>query len=157
MARRLNCFQRLNQRACEGRSLVTPVGQAQKEPFINHAFSLIDALIQTGVIDSLDTPPGDPVDGASFRVLANASGEWSGRDDDIAIWIGEAWEFIPPAKGMTVFDQMAEVELRFNRGWQSAAEPAAPTGGSTIDTEARAAIESLIEALRTAGVFEGAG
>lgn len=132
-------------------------GQAQKEPFINHAFSLVDALIQTAVLDSLDTPPSSAADGESYRVLANASGEWSGRDDNIAIRVGGAWEFISPANGMTLFDRNAEVELRFNGGWQSAAEPAAPTGGSTIDSEARAVIESLIEALRTAGLFQSSG
>lgn len=129
-------------------------GQAQKEPFINHAFSLVDALLQNVIVDSLDTPPENPEDGASYRILGNAGNAWFSHDDKLAIWIGEAWEFISPTNGMTIFDQTAGIQLRYNGSWQAAAEPAIPSGGTTIDAEARAALGSLIEALRSAGIFE---
>ncbi|MEP0392307.1 MAG: DUF2793 domain-containing protein [Erythrobacter sp.] len=128
-------------------------GQAQKEPFINQAFSLVDALMCRVIADSLDTPPSNPMDGESYRILDNAVGGWNGRDGSIAIWIGGGWEFIPPEHGMAIFDQTAGLNLVYNEGWQAAIEPAAPSGGSTIDAESRAAIESLIEELRTVGIF----
>ncbi|KEO87748.1 hypothetical protein EH31_06225 [Erythrobacter longus] len=89
-----------------------------------------------------------------YRVLENATNEWLNHDEEIAIWLGEAWEFISPANGMMIFDQMAGMQLRYYGNWQAAVEPAAPSGGTTIDTEARATIDSLIEALRNAGIFE---
>lgn len=128
-------------------------GQAQKEPFINHALSVVDALFGGVVVDSLNAPPASPQDGSAYRVLENPTGEWSSRDDNIALWIAGAWEFIAPNDGATTFDQTARVQLRFENGWQEASEPAVPDGGVTIDTEARVAISALIEALRTAGVF----
>jgi len=128
-------------------------GQAQKEPFINHALSLVDSLLPGVVVDSLSSPPSSSSEGASYRILGNASGEWNGHDDDIAIWIGQAWEFHSPSNGMAIFDQTAHNQLRFSGGWQTATEPAMPAGGTTIDTEARETIVALIEALKAAGIF----
>jgi len=128
-------------------------GQAQKEPFINHAFSAIDALL-TGVVDnSLVSPPSSASEGACYRILENATGEWLGHDDEIAIFIGGAWAFVAPHNGLTIFDKNARTSLYFAESWVSATEPSAPTGGSVIDSEARAALAALIEALKTAGIF----
>lgn len=127
-------------------------GQAQKEPSINHAFSVLDALLAGGVVDSLLSPPVSPNEGSVYRVLENAEGEWDGRDDDLALWIGGAWEFLSPKSGMRVYDQAARTQMMFDNGWQIAAEPIEPSGGSTVDVEARAAITQLIDALRTAGL-----
>jgi hypothetical protein len=153
MERRLTCFQQLSQNHCEAPSSVTLAGQAQKEPFINHALTVIDALFQGVVTDSLTSPPLSPVEGASYRVLEGATGDWSTHVDDIAVRVGGTWEFISPQDGMAIFDRSAGNSLRFSGGWQSAIEPDVPTGGGTVDNEARAAISSLIAALRTAGVF----
>ena len=73
-------------------------GQAQKEPFINHALSAIDALL-TGVIDdSLASPPGSPPEGARYRVLENASGEWQGKAGGYGIQ-GYAGAFVVSLNG----------------------------------------------------------
>lgn len=128
-------------------------GQAQKEPFINHAFSTIDALLTGVVDDSLTTPPASPVEGSRYRVLANGTDEWQGHDDEIAIHVGGAWEFVPPHEGMSLFDTTARTSFFFASGWHAAIEPSLPTGGSVIDSEARAALSLLIEALQTAGIF----
>ncbi|WP_298305993.1 DUF2793 domain-containing protein [uncultured Erythrobacter sp.] len=130
------------------------VGQAQKEPFINQAFSLIDGLVTGIVNDSMATPPADPQEGASFRILEGATGDWAGHDNAIVLRIGGAWEFVTPYNGMTSFDQAAGVRLYFYDAWQKAAEPTLPSGGATIDVEARSAVSELVDALRAAGVFE---
>ncbi len=88
-----------------------------------------------------------------FRVLGNAYGEWSGHDGDIALWIGGAWQFLEPDNGLAIFDKTANVQMRYNSGWEIAAEPGEPEGGATVDAEARAAISGLIAALRTGGLF----
>ena len=128
-------------------------GQAQKEPFINHAFSAIDALLAGVVDDSLATAPADPIEGSRYRILANATGEWAGHDAEIAIRIGGAWTFITPHQGMSVFDATARTTYFFASDWVAASEPQAPTGGSVVDSEARATLSLLIDALKTAGIF----
>lgn len=129
------------------------VGQAQKEPFINHALTMIDALMHGSVTDALASPPSDPFEGEAFRVLAAASGEWSNQEDNIALRVGGSWEFVPPQEGMMVFDQAADKLFRFSAGWQAAIEPTLPSGGTTVDNEAREAISGLIQALRSVGIF----
>jgi hypothetical protein len=41
----------------------------------------------------------------------------------------------------------------YRGGWTAPAAPAAPSGGTTIDTEARAAIAELLSVLSAAGVL----
>ena len=64
------------------------LGQAQKEPFINQAMSVIDSLMMGVIEDSLATPPISPEDGTSFRILSGADGDWTGHDGELAIRIG---------------------------------------------------------------------
>ncbi|WP_299195006.1 DUF2793 domain-containing protein [uncultured Erythrobacter sp.] len=128
-------------------------GQAQKEFFVNQAFSLIDSLMTGTVKESLDTPPIAPIEGESFRIVAPASGDWAGHDDELAIFVGGAWHFVAPQSGMRVFDQQADAFVHFSSGWQVPVEPTQPSGGSTIDAEARQIIAELIEALQKSGVF----
>ena len=128
-------------------------GQAQKEPFINHAFSAIDALLTGVVNDSLSTPPSNPTEGSRYRIVDNATDELLGHDNDIAFQVGGAWEFVTPQEGMSIFDATARTSYFFAGVWETATEPSLPTGGSVVDSEARAALGILIEALRTAGIF----
>lgn len=129
------------------------VGQAQKEPFINHALSRIDALL-TGIVDgSLASPPSSPGEGSSYRVLENGTHDWQGHDGEIAMYIGGAWEFAQPHDGLKIFDTAAQTSYFYAGTWVAANEPSLPTGGNVIDSEARAAIAALIEALKTMGIF----
>ena len=133
------------------------LGQAQKEPFINQAMSVIDSLLMGVIEGSLTSPPSSPEDGTSFRILSGADGDWTGHDGKLAIRVGGSWSFISPIHGSTVFDQNARVQLRYDSGWTSATTPAQPTGGSTVDTEARGAISGILDALRTAGILPESG
>jgi len=54
---------------------------------------------QGPVKDRLATPPGSPDKGDRYIVIATASGDWSGKEDDIAYYDGSAWQFITPAEG----------------------------------------------------------
>lgn len=128
-------------------------GQAQKEFFVNESLSLIDSLLSGVIKESLATPPAAPVEGDCFRIVATASGDWAGHEDELAIFVGGAWQFVAPQSGMSVFDQQAGATVHFNGSWQSPIEPIQPNGGTTIDTEARQMIGELIEALQKAGVF----
>jgi hypothetical protein len=132
-------------------------GQAQKEFFVNQALCLLDALHARSVSASQAGPPTTPSEGASFRVTAPAIADWSGKEDSLAVRIGGAWHFIQPREGMLVFDQNAGQQLVFRSGWVRAAAPAVPSGGTTIDSQARETIAALIQALVAVGVFGSAG
>lgn len=128
-------------------------GQAQKEFYVNQALEVLDALYPHAVTASQSTPPATAPDGACYRVTSPASGEWSGRQDHIAVRIGGAWHFVAPLAGMLLFDRAVGLMLVFRSQWQVSSSPAVPTGGAVIDVQARTAIGAVIDALRTLGIL----
>ncbi|MEL7188904.1 MAG: DUF2793 domain-containing protein [Pseudomonadota bacterium] len=129
-------------------------GQAQKEIYVNQAFAIIDSLVPRTVISALQSPPSDPIDGDCFLVLGLGSNDWEGQDDNFAMRISGAWCFAAPSEGMSVFDQGSNQTLVYRSGWDFASTPSVPTGGGTIDVEARTAIAELISELRKLGLFQ---
>ncbi|QFT76149.1 DUF2793 domain-containing protein [Erythrobacter sp. THAF29] len=130
-------------------------GQAQKEFFVNQALATIDSLLQLSVEASVAAPPADPADGSCFRIAGGATDDWAGKDDMLAIRISGAWQFVDPPAGTRLYDRAARQCLLFDAGWIQPAEPSEPAGGSVVDSEARAAINELISAMRSAGIFAG--
>jgi len=128
-------------------------GQAQKEFFVNQSLAILDALAPRTVVATLAEPPALPEDGACYLVAPSPSGNWSTRASHLALAIGGSWHFIIPAEGMLMFDRNAGNWLCFRDGWHSAGVPAAPSGGSVIDSEARAALTQLVESLQTLGLI----
>ena len=130
-------------------------GQAQKEFFVNEAFCLLDALHARAVTASQPAPPaaGAGAEGGCYRVTAPATGAWAGQEDALAVLIGGAWRFIAPAEGLLVFDRAADRMMIFRSQWQPAALVPLPSGGTVVDTEARAAVAALVAALQTVGVL----
>lgn len=125
-------------------------GQAQKEFFVNQAFGVLDALLGRRVLASLSEPPA-ALEGDCYRVTALATQAWAGCEDHLAVLVGGDWHFVAPSEGMSVFDAAAGHALVFRSGWKSAVAPAAPTGGTVVDSEARAAILQLVQSLRVIG------
>lgn len=128
-------------------------GQAQKEFFLNQSLCVLDALVPRAVQQQTNAPPQTPEEGSCFLIGSDPTSDWAGRTNEIAIWIGGSWQYLSPQAGMQVFDRGSMSLLHYNSGWNAAPEPAIPTGGATVDTEARAAISDLVEALRMIGVF----
>jgi len=63
---------------------------------LNLALNVIDALLQTAVIDmSLTAPPGSPSDGDLYIVASGATGAWAGQDNNLARYVaeGDFWQF----------------------------------------------------------------
>lgn len=96
--------------------------QAQKEVTANEAFVVIDALLNTGVIDKdLATPPGSPTEGDVYIVAASATGAWTGREGDIAYYASGAWKFVDPNEGLTLWVNDEDALYTFNgTTWGSA-------------------------------------
>ena len=129
------------------------VSQAQKEAFINEALSRIDALLHVEVEGTLNSPPASPADGQSWIVGSSPTGAWTGHAQQIASRQGGNWLFAMPVTGMQLFDKAAARRACFNAGWNYASPVSAPSGGTTIDTQARTAIAGLIAALMQAGIL----
>jgi hypothetical protein len=63
------------------------------------------------------------------------------------------WLYASPRDGMRVFNRTTDQDLLFNAGWQAASRPAAPSGGTTVDAEARSAIAAIVASLTIAGII----
>ena len=149
-------------------------GQAQKEAFHNEALAALDGLVHLAVSGTAAAPPAEPAEGESWIVAAGASGEWAGQAGRVAIRTAGGWRFLVPVPGMSVWDHGAG-HSRFWSGaaWSDGKLPVAgilvegkqvvgprlpavpsPSGGTTIDAEARAAVSAIIVALKTHGLTD---
>ncbi len=120
---------------------------------MNEALCLLDALNARSVVAAQSAPPAGAAEGACYRVTAPATGAWTGKENRIAVRLGSDWRFIAPAEGMLLFDRAAGRLMIYRTQWQSAAVVASPSGGSVVDTEARAALAALMTALVSLGVI----
>ena len=128
-------------------------GQAQKEFTFNEAIARIDFLLHPQVLDQRSSDPSSPSAGDCHLVIAPASGAFAGHEDSIAGWDGQQWTFLRPVEGMQLRDTSTNAALRFDNGWQSPAAIPEPSGGSTVDSEARSALAALFAALRGEGII----
>lgn len=129
------------------------VGQAQKEVTVNEAVVRMSALLHPTVEAEQDTPPVSPVEGQAWLVAEGGTGQWSGYDGHLAHFAGGTWIFIAPEDGMQMFDKAAGQHIRYDGSWTRAAAPAEPSGGATIDAEARTAISGILAALRHCAIL----
>ena len=126
--------------------------QAQKETGVNEGFARIDALMAPAIEGEAASPPASPAEGECWLVAQSPQGAWVGHEGALAFFCAGTWMFASPTAGMTVFDKPSGAIRRWINGWQHLDLPAAPSGGATIDAEARAAIALLIDGLRAAGI-----
>jgi hypothetical protein len=150
-------------------------GQAQKEQFHNEALLLADCLLHPAIEDGpLTTPPASPQPGQIWLAAAGPTGAWAGQGDKLAIWTDSGWRFASPTIGMEVWKKVAGLHLRWSGTAWVAGEVIAerlmigglqlvgsrqpsvpsPSGGTTIDAEARAAVAAVIVALRSHGLID---
>lgn len=52
---------------------------------------------------TVTTPPASPAEGDRYIVPSGATGDWSGRTDQIAVRIGGAWEYHAPRVGWVCY------------------------------------------------------
>lgn len=83
--------------------LILPA-QAQKHVTHNEALRLLDVLVQLAVTDRTRTaPPVAPAEGDRHLVAEGATGDWAGRDGEIAAFWGGAWMYLAPKAGWTLY------------------------------------------------------
>lgn len=149
-------------------------GQAQKETYHNEALQILDTLVAAAVEGPpQNDPPSNPVEGTCFIIGAAPSADWSANAGAVAAYSSAGWRFVAPVEGMVVWVKSTAVFATYAAGaWevgqvrgsellidgvqvvgaQAAAIPD-PTGGTTIDTEARATVAWILSVLRQHGLI----
>ena len=91
--------------------------QAQKHVTVNEALSIIDSVVQLGVLDaSLSAPPALPQEGDRYIVAASPTGTWSGKAKTVAVWALGTWAFLEPSEGWIAWDAAADAVLVYSNG-----------------------------------------
>ena len=142
--------------------------------FHNEALQSIDVLIAAAVeVAPLATPPGSPVIGHCYIIAASPTGAWAGKAQQLAAWTTGGWRFVVPRDGLNAFVKSSGATAAFRSGaWvigdlsgaqvtidgvkvvgTRSAAVAAPTGGTTVDAEARTAIGLILAAMRGHGLI----
>ncbi len=124
---------------------------------VNEAHALTDALLHLTVEGTAASPPAAPAapaEGDCWLVAGSASGDWTGYDGQIACRQSGTWLFVQPRPGMRAYNRAQGRDWRYTAsGWQKADPIALPTGGATVDSQARTAIAALLQALTAAGIL----
>lgn len=149
-------------------------GQAQKELTHNEALALIDLALQPVVQEAgRNEPPAAPALGQCWAVGATPTGAWAGRPLAIAGWTAAGWRFFSCGEGAQAWSLADGCAVRREgNAWRAGALTGAslsiggrqvvgaqqpsvpgPTGGTTVDAEARAAIAAVIARLRAHGLI----
>lgn len=148
-------------------------GQAQKETTHNEALARLDIAVQASVIAEAAMPPAMPQTGQCWLVAAAPLGAWASAAGMIAAWTDGGWRFVAPVEGMRIWIVSETAFALFSQGaWYHGRtygrlfieghqvvgprQPnvAEPTGGVTVDAEARAAISAVLQTLRRHGLIE---
>lgn len=147
-------------------------GQGQKDVTHNEALARLDHLVALAVVSrTAAAPPLAPAPGDCHIVPAAGAAAWGQPAGTLMIWQGSGWQADVPAAGQIVLVRDEGVMLVHDAGWlalwpvaglriggrsmlaASPASVAAPSGGTNVDTEARASLAALIAALQIQGLL----
>ena len=130
-------------------------GQAQKEITHNEALMLIDAAITPRVeAPPTDQPPANPATGQCWIVGSMPAGAWTGQAHHLAIATDAGWRFVDLPIGATaILAPDGATWRRVSSGWHAPESVEGPVGGSVIDVECRATIQTIIAALTLSGII----
>lgn len=149
-------------------------GQSLREQTLNEALTRIDMSMYASILEPpRNSAPTGPADGDSYLVGTSPSGEWAGRDDQLACFTQGGWRYLEPVVGMRVHNASSGLDWQFDgTSWSEGVMAAsaikigsvqvvgaqqmaiaAPIGGSVIDVEARSAISSILAAMENHGLI----
>jgi len=103
----------------------------------------------------LAAPPSSPELGSCYIVAANPSGAWTGNAECLAAFTSGGWRFVAPVDGLNVYVRSTETQAIYREGGWELSEGAveSPSGGATVDAEARLVIDQILGALRQHGLI----
>ena len=149
-------------------------GQASKEQFHNESLRLADMAIGAAIEGlGVNTPPVSPVDGQCFILGSAPTGAWAGHSQALAGYGAGGWRFVEAVAGLSALDKGSGQTAVFNGTfWELGAIKGAklaiagnqvvgprlaaianPTGGTSVDTEARATIVAILDRMRQHGLI----
>jgi hypothetical protein len=105
-----------------GLPLLAPA-QSQKHVTVNESLARLDALVHLSLSSVEATvPPGSPVDGEVHAVGTGATGDWTGEDGKIAIFLNGGWAFLTPSTGWQAWSSPDGGRLAYDgASWQPGA------------------------------------
>lgn len=140
----------------------------------NEALQLLDCLV-CGTVEGPagNDPPASPTPGQAYLVGSSPTAEWAQYPDHIAAFGEGGWRYIAPVAGLTLLDRSTGTLAAYHSdGWETgtvrafrlvidgqqvvgsqADAIADPSGGVTIDAQARSAIVEMLAALRQHGLI----
>ncbi|MBX3563122.1 MAG: DUF2793 domain-containing protein [Sphingomonas sp.] len=149
-------------------------GQAQKEMSHNEALARIDMTLHGNIIAAdAEIPPGAPEPGQCWILGSVPEADWAGHPHELAGWTGGGWRFVAPCEGMRLWLGINGGFALFSGGeWRlgdaygrlivageqvvgpRVAAITEPSGGATVDAEARATILAVLNAMREHGLVD---
>jgi hypothetical protein len=89
--------------------------QAVPETTVNEQVRILEQGANGFIItDMLTAPPGSPVDGRAYIIIATATGAWATKEDQIACRIGTSWHYVTPVEGTEAFVQDESAKYRYD-------------------------------------------
>lgn len=95
------------------------------------------------VIDFLATPPGSPADGDRYIVVATGTGDWAGKETQIATWddANSVWTFLVPNIGWSLINlDDSFVYIYTASGWTATSQQV--NADSVLDTVSKVMMTS---------------
>lgn len=84
---------------------------------VDQNFKRLGAVVGLGVKSAqLGVPPASPVDGDRYIIPSGATGEWTGRTNQVAVRVAGAWEYHVPVIGWVSFVEDTSVLSAFKGG-----------------------------------------
>lgn len=113
-----------NSKKATGLATPTAASHAATKGYVDSKIQGLDW--QDSVLDELADPPGTPADGDRYIIIAEATGDWAGHENDVTEYIGAAWVFFTPNEGFCCRVEDIDAQKVFNgTAWV--------TFGSTVD------------------------
>ncbi len=141
---------------------------------MNESLQTLDCLVAGAVEEPpRDDPPTSPVIGQCYITAAAPTGAWAGNPLCLAAYTSVGWRLIAARDGMTFYVRSDSTIAAYRAGvWevgkvrgsslliggqqvvggQAAPIPSA-SGGTTVDSEARAVLDQILAAMRQHGLI----
>lgn len=89
-------------------------GVANQTTLHNTALRQLETRLVRALSMTTAAPPSSPVESDSYIIPAGATGAWSGKDKQIAAFIGGGWSYVTPGEGVRLWVNDLDAEYVFN-------------------------------------------
>jgi hypothetical protein len=90
-------------------------GQAVPETDVNENVRVVEQGANSFIVtDRATTPPGSPTDGNTYLIIATATGDWAGKENQLALYVGTDWHYVTPIKGTRAYVQDENLWYLYN-------------------------------------------